>query len=421
MPEPGLADGPPGGPSWLSGPDHHEWLAAEERRLVGFYEAHALDDRIGYAPLDAEGNPETGADRELWLTCRMIHCFALEHLRGRPGAAAVAAHGLRALNEWFADGEHGGWFAAVAPDGTAADTTKSAYGHAFVILAGASAAQAGLPGGAALLAEALRVVDERFWRPDEAAVVDACTREWAVTEPDYRGQNANMHLAEAYMAASEALADDRHAVRAMRIAERIIDRAARERHWRVPEHFDATWTVVPDYNADAPADRFRPFGSLVGHWFEWSRLLLQLDALLPGRAPWAVEAARELFAAAVADGWDRDRGGLGYSVDFEGRPVDPTRMHWVLAEAIGAAAGLAAATGEAGYERWYRAFWDCVATRHLDRRGGGWWHELDADGAPKGDTWAGKPDLYHALQATLYARSRPGAGLVAAAREGRRP
>lgn len=407
------------GPSWMHSPAHHQWLADEERRLVAFHEVHALDDRVGYSPLDAAGRPETGADRELWLNCRMIHCFALEHLRGRPGAAAVAAHGLEALGAWFADGEHGGWFAAVAPDGRPADTAKSAYAHAFVILAGASATQAGLPGGAETLAEALRVVDERFWRDGEGAAVDACDRDWVLSEPDYRGQNANMHLAEAYMAASEALGDERHAVRALRIAKRIIDGAAREHGWRVPEHFDATWTAVPDYNADRPADRFRPFGSLVGHWFEWSRLLLQLDALLPGRAPWAAGAARDLFAAGVTEGWDRARGGVGYSVDFAGRPVNPDRMHWVAAEAIGAAVGLAQATGEEEYEHWYRAFWDYVARRHIDRSGGSWWHELDGDGAPKGDTWAGKPDLYHALQATLYARSQPGAGLLAAAREGR--
>lgn len=407
------------GPSWMRSPVHHQWLADEEHRLLSFYEAHALDDRVGYAPLDAAGEPETGAARELWLHCRMIHCFALEHLRGRPGAADIASHGLRTLEKWFADGEDGGWFAALAPDGSAADTTKSAYAHAFAVLAGASATQASLPGGAETLAEALRVVDERFWQADEQAVIDACTRDWVPIEPGYRGQNANMHLAEAYMAAAEALADDRYAVRALRIAERIIDVGARGRRWRVPEHFDADWRVVPDYNADAPADRFRPFGSLVGHWFEWSRLLLQLDALLPGRAPWARDAARDLFAAGVAEGWDGERGGIGYSVDFEGRAVNPARMHWVLAEAIGAAVGLAQVVRDDEYEHWYRRFWDYVARFHIDRRGGGWWHELDENGEPSGGTWAGKPDLYHALQATLYARSQPGAGLLAAAREGR--
>ena len=57
--------------------------------------------------------------------------------------------------------------------------------------------------------------------------------------------------------------------------------------------------------------------------------------------------------------------------------------------------------GDAARERTARAF----AERHLiDRERGGWRHELDPQNRPAARTWQGKPDVYHALQATLIPR-----------------
>lgn len=408
----------PVGPRWMDNAHHHRWLREEQSRLVSFHVQHALSEAVGYAPLDAHGVPEQSAPRELWLTCRMIHSFALEHMLARPGAAEIAIHGIRTLDTWFHDAEYGGWFAAIAPDGTPADTTKGAYGHAFVILAGASATLAGLPGGRALLETALTVVDERLWRDSEGAVVDGCNRDWRVREPKYRGQNANMHLVEAYLAASEALDEPAHAERALQIAELIVNEHGRAMHWRVPEHFTGEWEVDREFNRDKPHDPFRPYGSLIGHWFEWARLVLQLDAHLPGRVPWAKDAATHLFARGIADGCDERKHGVIYSVDFGGNPLNDDRLHWVLAEGIGAAVALFRATDDTVYERWYRRLWDDIAAHHIDLCGGSWWHQLDATGSPKQDTWAGKPDLYHAHGATLYARAPRGTSLIAAAVEG---
>ena len=174
-----------------------------------------------------------------------------------------------------------------------------------------------------------------------------------------------------------------------------------------------------DFNIDRPADPFRPYGSLVGHWFEWARLVLQLSMLPGSNVPWAPEAAAELFHAGVRDGWDEELGGFVYSVDFDGNAVNTNRMHWVMAEAIGAAVFLGRHTADTIYEAWYRRVWSYINDRVIDRDAGGWWHELDARGNPSFETWPGKPDLYHALQATLYARADYRIGLVKAARSAR--
>jgi sulfoquinovose isomerase len=405
------------GPAWIDLAPHHDWLRREAERLLCFHERTAHGADVGFAPLGPNGEP-TEAPRELYATARMIHSFSIAHLLGRPGAADIALHGLKAIEQHFEDPAHGGWYAQVSPTGEVLDDTKDSYGHAFVLLAASSATQAGLTGGRQLLHRALAVLDAHLWREDEGAVVNAFTRDWRVVEPGYRGQNANMHLTEALMAAFEATRDERLQRRAERIAELLVHNHARTWKWRVPEHFDDSWAVLPDYNEDKPEDQFRPYGALVGHWLEWARLVLQLGALDGSRVPWAQGAARELFDAAVRDGWDAERTGFVYSVDFAGAPINTRRMHWSIAEAIGAAAWLQRVTGDSSYEPWYRAFWAHVARFVIDEHGGSWWHELDEDGNPSFTTWPGKPDLYHAYQATLYARAGARYGLAEAARRG---
>jgi mannose/cellobiose epimerase-like protein (N-acyl-D-glucosamine 2-epimerase family) len=137
---------------------------------------------------------------------------------------------------------------------------------------------------------------------------------------------------------------------------------------------------------------------------EWARLLLQLEAGLgPSAPPWLLDAAVALFDHAVAEGWSVDGSpGFVYTVGWDGAPVVRTRMHWVLDEAILTAAALRSRTGEERYERWYRTWWDLADEAFIDRVRGSWHHELDPSGAPSAGTWSGKPDVYHAYQATLF-------------------
>ena len=77
------------------------------------------------------------------------HVRSLAHLMGSQGCASLADHGVEALRTRFHDGTHGGWYAKVGVDGPRTKD-KTAYEHAFVVLAGASAAAAGRSGGSEL-------------------------------------------------------------------------------------------------------------------------------------------------------------------------------------------------------------------------------------------------------------------------------
>ena len=389
---------------------HRLWLAGETERLLDFARGARVEEGFGW--LDDDGRPDPSRPPQLLVATRMTHVFALGSLLGVPGCGPLADHGLRAIIDVFEDDDLGGWFAEVA-----AGTGKDAYSHAFVLLAAAGAAIAGRPGAGALLDRITGVVEQRFWSDQEGACVEAWDREWRRPE-DYRGANANMHMVEAFLAARDATGEAVWSERALRIAERLVRDVAAAHGWRVVEHFDAHWTPLPDYNRDDPRHPFRPFGVTPGHALEWSRLLLHLHASLDDPRPdWLIPAARALFARALDDGWAAN-GGFVYTTDLEGRSVATERMHWVLTEAIGAAAALHTVTAADEYDRSYQTFWDVADAQFRDRERGSWRHELDERLQPSDRTWTGKPDVYHALQATLIPRLPVTASLAGALRDG---
>lgn len=405
---------------WLDTRSHRTWLEAEADALLMFASESVREDG-GFAWLDEDGAPDLSRPAELWITCRMTHCFALGHLLGRPDFGRFADHGVAALRGVFRDREHGGWYASVA-GGRPVDDSKQAYAHAFVVLAASSAAAAGRPGAAELLDEALAVLDERFFEESAGMSVDVFSRDFSELE-DYRGINANMHTVEALLAAADVTGERRWLDRAVGILTRAIDEFARGNDWSLPEHFDAQWAPQLEYNRDQPRHPFRPYGATVGHWIEWARLALTArEALLAldGEAPeWMLEGATALLEKASAT-WGIDGApGFVYTLDWDGRPVAQERMHWVAAEAVGAAAVMYRVTGDRVWAERYQQWWEYISTFLLDPDGGSWFHELDADNVVQGETWPGKPDVYHALQATLLPRLPVTPTFAAALRDGR--
>ena len=395
---------------------HLDWLARYREQLLDFYQPHVVDPRGGYFWLGNTGTPMPEKGKELWIAARMVHAFSLASLWGREGAADVAAHGVRYLGTAPGrDTEHGGWFTGIHPDGR--DDSKQLYGMAHVVLSGSSAVAAGIGGGRALLDEAVALIDEHYWDDAAGAGLDVMDRAFTRADP-YRGLNANMHLTEAYLAAFEATGQTRLLDRAVRMAERFardpLASGERGAH-RLVEHFDERWRPVPDYNRDEPAHPFRPYGSTPGHWLEWAKLCVQIAGLRP-EVDWLLPAARQLFDGAVDDAW-ADGGGFYYTVDWDGAPVISSRYFWPVAEAIGAAHVLRLATGEQRYADAYERFWRFADAHLMDHEHGAWHSELDDDLRPIARTWDGKPDLYHVLQATLYAKLPMERGLAARLRD----
>jgi mannose/cellobiose epimerase-like protein (N-acyl-D-glucosamine 2-epimerase family) len=388
---------------WIDLASHRLWLLAEAGRILDFFARHARDPAGGFFELDTGGRPLPATTfpggvptRALHLTARAVHGFAIAHLLGRPGADTLVDHGMEFLWTGHRDPVHGGYMWAIGADGPT-DATKQAYGHAHVLLAASSAAVVGHPDAERLIADVAMVLRERYWEADFGAVAEEFGRDWRPLGA-YRGQNSNMHLCEATMAAFEATGDGEFLAMAKSIAERIILAHAEDAGWHVPEHFDAGWRFDPDYEGDP---MFRPAGTTPGHGLEWSRLLAQLWELTGRRDDWMIEAARRLFRRTVADGWDTGKGGFFYTLDREGRPRIRDRYWWPCCEGVAAAAVLGGIDEDPFHETWYRRIWGFTTAHFVDPDEGGWFPQLDDDLKPNAFPFFGKPDMYHSLQACL--------------------
>lgn len=389
---------------------HGRWLDAQAEALLD-WAARSIraDGSAGYLRRNGQLDAERGTP--LWIGCRMVHCLSLGALLGRRDDAERAARGVDALRTIYVDHEHGGWWADADHPGAG---RKQAYGHAFVMLAGATSTVAQIPGGRELLDDACGVYLERFWDTSAEMPVESYAIGWTDVE-GYRGGNAAMHSVEAFLAVFDATGDSAWLDRALAVVRRLIE-VAREYGWRMPEHYDEHWHVDEDYNADRPRDQFRPFGATPGHAFEWARLMLTLRAMRPG-ADDLVAASEHLADTAWQDAWDERVGGAVYTTDFHGDPIVRERFHWVICEAVGAAWALWRATGS---PIWADRYDELIAfeQEHLidESRPGAWWHELDEANQPIEHTWPGAPDSYHALQSVLLPPLHLAPGLAASLR-----
>ena len=353
--------------------------------------------------LGDDGTPWMDRPRETWITCRMAHVYSIGKMLGYDGCAELAAKAIKGISNELYDKKSSGWYAGLTTNGEILPD-KQCYAHAFVILAGTSAYLADINGAKELLDKALEVFDDKFFNEKEGLAVDTWNTEFTELS-SYRGLNANMHTVEAFLAAADALSDEKYRVRAGRIIDSVIS-WAKNNSWRIPEHFKSDWTPDLEYNIDNKTDQFKPYGATPGHGIEWARLIVQ----------WAmstetddkdsinkyIDAAKNLYNTAVNDSWCKNgEPGIAYTTDWDGNPVVTDRMHWTLAEAINTSAVLYNVTKDTKYRDDYSMFVEYLDKYVHDKKNGSWFHQLDEHNKLIGTVWPGKADLYHAFQSTL--------------------
>ncbi|MCY3660164.1 MAG: AGE family epimerase/isomerase [Caldilineaceae bacterium] len=376
-----------------------EFLRLQMRSIISFYHPVCLDRELGgyINQLRDDGTVFDRWTKHLVGTCRFIYIYSLAALVWNQAEHREAAvHGLRFLQERHRQPDGG--FAWELKGLEVADGTRQCYGHAFVLLAAAGATKAGLQGASSLIDEVFNLLENRFWEAEARLYVDEIdANDWNSIAP-YRGQNANMHMCEAMLAAFEATGQDRFLARSHLLAKRICLDLADRADGLIWEHYRTDWTHDWDYNRDNSSDMFRPYGYLSGHFAEWAKLLLILERYRP--EDWMLERARLLFDAAVDRCWDHEGGGMHYTFAPDGRILDSDRYYWVLSEVFAAAALLGLRTGEERYWTWYDEAWRYSEAHFIDHEHGGWYRILDADNNKYDDlkSPAAKTD-YHPLSA----------------------
>ena len=156
---------------WSARPFHRQFLMRQANRLFDFFQKGSINAKGGFHELDDDGHPlNTHNDiRQIHVTCRMVHCFAIGSLIGRPGSDEIVDHGMRDIWEKHRDTKHGGYVWGHDDNGFT-DGKKQAYGHAFVLLAASSAKLAGHPLADEMIADVTKVINTRFWDEKRGAV-----------------------------------------------------------------------------------------------------------------------------------------------------------------------------------------------------------------------------------------------------------
>lgn len=374
-----------------------DFILAHLRQVIGFYHPRCIDPSGGFIGFFREdGSGFDPGQKHLVGTTRMIINYAFAHqlFGGREYIEAIR-HGLKYLRNAHRNPGTGG-YAWILRDGVAVDTTNHCYGLAFCVLAYAKAVQVGVEEARPWLAETWDVLERHFFEPQHGLYADEASADWQVS--GYRGQNPNMHLCEAFLAAFEATREQRYLDRALTLADSMANRQAAKCNGQVWEHYDQDWNVDWNYNKGDRSNIFRPWGLQPGHQVEWAKLLLLLDQHAP--EPWRLRRAQQLFTVAVETAWDPKHGGLIYGYDEQGAPYDTDKYSWVQIETMAAAAMLAQRTGNALQWEWYERVAAYSWRVFVDARRG-CWHRIrrpDNSSWPEEGCFSGLTD-YHTMSA----------------------
>lgn len=382
----------------ISKPDFSsaDFLRDHTQSILGFYEPVAFDPAGGFFQnFKDDGTVFDEHSRHLVSSTRFVFNYAEAFRRGYgEHYKRWAQHALD-----FVLGAHyceatGHFVWQVGPE---ADYTAMAYGHAFVMLAAASGINIGLQGAETLLARSERVLEDYFFEPEYDAYADELTPDLSQLSA-YRGQNANMHMCEALIAAYKATQQQHYLDRAALLARKFAGDLAAKADGLIWEHYTSGWVIDWNYNKDKPNDLFKPWGFQPGHQVEWTKLLLQLNELSPD--PWYERRAIELFDQAMLKGWDEEYGGLVYGFAPDSTFSNDDKYFWVHAEAFAAAFRVYRLTGDAAYLRWYLKIWQWSWQFLVDHKYGAWFRIRARDGSPIDDLKSpmGKVD-YHTLGA----------------------
>lgn len=290
------------------------FLRAHIADTMAFYHPHAIDPKGGFFHyFRDDGSVYDASHRHLVSSTRFVFNYAMAAREfGNAEYLDTARHGLRYLRDVHRDASTGG-YAWTIRDGVAEDRTNHCYGVAFVLLAYSTALKAGIDDVVPWIDETWQLLESRFFDADAGLYRDEADAEWNFS--DYRGQNANMHMCEAMLAAYEATKQSRFLDRALLLADGMTRRQAAKAGGLVWEHYDRDWNVDWDYHRDDPKHLFRPWGYQPGHQTEWAKLLVILDGHLRERgapADGLIDTARHLFDTAVQRAWDTEFGGLAY-------------------------------------------------------------------------------------------------------------
>jgi mannose/cellobiose epimerase-like protein (N-acyl-D-glucosamine 2-epimerase family) len=359
-----------------------QFLNEHARSILRFYEPRAVDPEGGFFhSFTDEGEIADPDFRHLVSSTRFAVDYSMMMILTGEDYLPRMRHALDFLAGAHLNAENGGYCWSMRRAGAGEpfrpeDDSIKAYGLAFVLLAYSYAVMAGLKEREADIGRVWDLLENRFYDERYGLYFDEYSGDFSQLSP-YRGQNANMHLCEAFIAAWKATGKRFFLERACLLARNITLGQTKGTGGLVWEHYDKDWGADFSYNQDNPKDIFKPWGFQPGHQAEWAKLL----SILYGYCgeSWMIEKAEFLFSAVSDSSWDDVHGGLYYSLSPDMQVCDDDKYYWVQAESISAAAMLWELTGKAEYRLWYERIWRYSWNNFADKDRGGWYRILFRD------------------------------------------
>lgn len=384
-----------------------------EGNILPFWERFGRDELSGgfYGFLDNDNRGDPLESRSIVMTARHLWAYSsAASLLGDSRYLEMADYAWRAISRDFIDGEFGGVFWSVRPDGTPDVAKKQIYGEAFALY-GLSAYAIALKKFRPDTDESADVLDislslfgflEAKARDHRyGGYVEALARDWGPTGDRRlsgkdidcaKSMNANLHVLEAYAAC-------RHAVRVVRpewsdvisrlgdalsgIVSVMTDRIL-GKDFHLGLYFNADWTPIGDAVS-------------YGHDIEASWLLWEAVEELsgPGRQDHELASRVRPIVVAIAEtalreGFDAVTGGM--ESELRDGKKDRTRVWWCQAESLVGFFNAWQLTGERKFLEACVNQWDWIEDFQRDRTNGEWFWAVDPAGRPdfskpKGGNW----------------------------------
>ncbi|MGN7481482.1 AGE family epimerase/isomerase [Priestia megaterium] len=380
-----------------------EELKRQIFKTLDFYYPACMDyEKGGYINgFLVDGSVNDTATKHLVATSRYIYNFSIGViLGGKSWCLEAARHGIQFLNRHHLDKLHNGYFFEMNDLGVK-NSTKKAYGHAFVLLASSIAYKAGVEEAREVLDNVYNVIETHFWDSEYEFYKDEWDESWT-TLSSYRGQNANMHMCEAMITSYEATGEEKYLNKAYRLAKGVTHELAGRSGGMVWENYTPEWQPDYQFNKNNTKDEFRPYGFIPGHQFEWSKLLMWLDR--HKSESWMLETAEELFRKGWEKGWDSKYGGIYFALSPEMEVIDKDKNYWVMAEAIAASSLLATKTGKHEYWDYCNQLVTYSSEYLIDHEHGGWYKLLNRENKRYSNVKSSPPKTdYHPVAAFYQA------------------
>lgn len=372
---------------------HQKWIQEELERSIRFWMKNGMDPVHGgvYTCLDREGKVFS-TDKSVWMQGRCAWIFAyLCHVYGVKEEWLAASKSCLDFMERYCINRAAGnrMYFTVTGDGKPLRQRRYCFSEGFYAIANAE--YYGVTGDKACL-ERARAAYDLIWNLNQGLIADP-TGMGPKTIPETRSGRAlaNPMIYLNITSVLRRVDPEQDALYSERAAQ-CVDEIFRY-HYK-PELGCTLESVGPngEFRGDVTEGRVvNPGHDIECSWFLMEQAKYTNDKELQKKA-------MEVFDMAIANGWDKEYGGILYFVDCMGFPPEAyehdMKLWWPHNETLIASLMMYRDSGEEKYLDWFFKVLDYCKTYFADEEYGEWYGYLRRDGKPtmpacKGCTFKG--------------------------------